>query len=151
MEWIERNNPEKVFMVDSTDVIMLKDPFPNLESGLLYCGYEHGNNMMNKWMWGTQGRFLKIRDWGKTLRENGGHVLLNCGVFGGYTEDVLPFLRTLCAYHDKHSRGLKTSSDMSVFNYVAMKHFKDKIVTGELVTTKFKQNETNEISWFKHK
>jgi hypothetical protein len=81
LEWIERNNPERVFMVDSTDVIMLHNPFGEIKPGKLYCGYEYGNNMMNQWMLTNQGRFLRLPDWQRVMQSNAKHPLLNCGVF----------------------------------------------------------------------
>jgi hypothetical protein len=146
------NHPEytKIFFVDSTDVEMLKNPFDQLKQGVLYVGDER-MKVGNDWMQRTQGQYLKIPDYKTIIDKYKGEPLLNCGIIGGDRETVLRFLGQLTQTHEQYSRNLSSSSDMSVFNYTILKHFKDIIEHGPHVNTRFKQYERNDISWWKHK
>jgi hypothetical protein len=152
-EWIEKNQDivDAVFMVDSTDVEMLRNPFKKIREGVLYCGDEVHNKVENKWMKTTQEPLLKIPDYRSIIEENKDHILLNCGIFGGYKSQVLDYLTKLCMYHSEYSNNVDGSTDMSVFNYTMFKHFKEIYEHGPHVNTKFKFFEYNETSWWKHK
>lgn len=49
-EWMNRNDFEKCWMVDSTDVVLLKDPFKIIAPGKIYVGDEVGMITDNDWM-----------------------------------------------------------------------------------------------------
>lgn len=140
-----------VFMVDSTDVQMLKNPFRNsLEHDVIYCGSEE-RKVENDWMRYTQEQFLNISDYRKIIEANANKRLVNCGICGGRTDIILKFLEKLVEYHQKHSMYLDSSSDMSVFNYTVWKHFSKNLRVGEEINTRFKGNEFNNVAWWKHK
>ncbi|EAQ77165.1 hypothetical protein [Blastopirellula marina] len=153
LDWLEKHRPEKVFMLDIDDVEMWHDPFPHLEKGKLYAGYEYDKNMYHNWMWNRQAKYLAVDDWRQVVqKENGDKRLLNTGIFGGYTEDVIDFLQILTTNHKAYSPGLKTSSDMSLFNYTVLKYgYWDKIGWGSQVASKFKKYEVGGDAWFRHK
>jgi len=109
------------------------------------------NLVNNDWMQRTQGKFLSIPDYDDIITKHKNQTLINCGIIGGDTETVIKFLDQLTYYHDKYSRNLSSSSDMSVFNYTIWKHFKDIISHGIHVNTRFKKYENNNVSWWKHK
>lgn len=152
LDYLKKNkeNISFVFMVDSTDVEMLKNPFPEMKDGLIYVGSEL-QKVGCKWMQENQGQFLKITDYNEIIEKNKNETLINCGIIGGEVSVIINFLEKLTSYHSEYSRNLVSSSDMSIFNYTIWKHFKEKIEYGTKVNTKFKKNERNEVSWWKHK
>lgn len=151
-DWLKDNRPSKLFLVDISDVEMLNDPFPHLTKGVLYSGYEPSQTMTNAWMKRTQARYLNIPDWTETIKANASKPLLNCGVFGGHYEDVLPFLKQLTANHRKYSRNISTSSDTAIYNYTALRHnFYQQITANETVVTPYKKYQTDSTAWFRHK
>lgn len=142
---------ESVFMVDSTDVEMLKNPFDHIKPGVLYVGDEIRSTVGSKWMQRTQGKYLDIPDYLQIISKHRNEVLINCGIIGGDILTVIKFLEQLTEYHARYSKNLTTSSDMSVFNYTVWKHFKNIMNRGPHVNTRFKRNERNKIAWWKHK
>lgn len=142
---------ENVLMVDSTDVMMLKNPFNCMKDDTLYVGYEKGRFVSNRWMRKTQGYFITIPDYPDIIDRYSDNPLLNCGIIGGRANIVNNFLNILTTYHDSYSRYLTSSSDMSVFNYTIHKHFIKNISYGDHVNTEFKKYEFNNHSWWKHK
>lgn len=142
---------EAIFFVDSTDVEVLRDPFDKIRSGFIYIGCEIGMKVNNRWMRTTQIPHVRIPDYDKFMRIYGNNLLLNCGIVGGVKEDVLEFINDLADLHQTYSKGLTASVDMATFNYLCYTKYSDKIVTGINVNTRFKYNEYNTVSMFKHK
>lgn len=142
-----------VFCIDATDVEVLKDPFTKITENRLYTGYEP-STLSNDWLVKNH-RASYLQDF---FSKNSNLTLLNAGVMGGDAIIVQDFIRVLIDYyftncadtlHGKdQSVGL---SDMGLFNYVAYKHFNDKLIFGREVCTSFKAFESNSISYFKHK
>jgi hypothetical protein len=154
LDYLVKNydNINHLFMVDSTDVLMLKSPFESLQDNILYCGSEeYGNKLDNKWMQNSQARYLDIPDYQETINENKDIDLINCGVVGGDVNICLNLLTDLCSNHNNFSKNLQTSSDMAIFNYTLMKKYKLNYEQGLHITTPFKQDIENKISWWKHK
>lgn len=150
-EWLEKNPHKKIFMVDSTDVECLRNPFPEMKEGVIYCGDECDMKVDNYWMRKHQQQHVGATDYRKVISENAKKTLINCGLVGGDYETVTKFLRFLCTCHQRYTKTKINSTDMAMFNYVMWKYFKDIIVTGNFINTKFKYYEYNETSWFKHK
>lgn len=152
LDFLKKNqdNISYVFMVDSTDVEMLKNPFNEIKSDYIYVGSE-SIKVGCKWMKETQGKFLNILDYNQIIEENKNETLINVGIVGGEVSLIINFLEKITYYHSEYSKNLESSSDMSIFNYTIWKHFKEKIKYGREVNTRFKRNERNDVSWWKHK
>lgn len=151
-EYLKSHRFDKIFMVDSTDVMMLKNPFPFVEPSFLYVGEEKNKLVSNKWMKKEQGVNLKnFNDYFITIENYSDSPLLNAGIIGGDYDMVRQFLNFVTLYHSQHSQGLTTSTDMAIFNYTILKHFYRNVVHGDTVTTEFKKYTYNDKSWWKHK
>lgn len=147
---IKHNNYKKIFMVDSTDVIMQKNPFEHINENLLYIGSEFNQIIPHKYL-NKRRHLFDIADWKDVMERHLNSSLLNCGICGGEESIVKQFLKILTDTHEKQSYGIKDSLDMPIFNYILYKYFSDQIVTGNPVHTKFKQYEINDTSWWRHK
>lgn len=144
--------PSRIFMVDSTDVEMLKNPFLHILPNKLYCGSEYDNTISHPYI-NNKKKYFNISDYSVIMNNESDHMLLNCGICGGYTESIIRFLTQLTTYHAVYSRHItKVSLDMPIYNYTLLKHFKNIIEYGSHINTMFKQFETNNTTaWWKHK
>jgi len=140
------------FMTDCTDVELLKMPEP--ERGKIYVGDEPDLIGKSTWLQ-YHHKHPKLQTFYKIYRLN---QMVNAGILGGYVEDVLPFIRSIIDTYIQMLHESATNkvfgpgmTDMGIFNYVAYAQFADKISHGKHVNTRFKANERNDISWFKHK
>lgn len=150
LDYLKSNPFGKVFMTDSTDVEMLRNPFNDMQSGLIYSGYEE-KETDNNWMKSKQEPLLTIPDYRQVI-ESVKEPLLNCGLVGGSYGIVLSVLEKWTSIHNEFTNGILKSTDMSVYNYTLRKHFSNIINFGDHINTKFKQYETeNKTAWFKHK
>lgn len=132
-----------VWCVDATDVSSLRDPFPGMQAGVLYAGWENqvvGCDWMVK-------NHAASRAW---IEANADLPLLNAGVVGGDRDTILTFIgRLLQLWVDaKVSRRSDAAGDMGFFNQAARSM---SVVTGPRITTLFKANQTNDFSLWKHK
>lgn len=151
-EWMRKNTFDKIWMVDSTDVVLLRDPFKIIKSGKLYCGDEYDMLTDNNWMRVHQERYLRIDDYRSVISMHGKERLINCGLVGGCSGVMVGLVNTWANLHKTHTVGLRVSTDMAIFNYVARKYYNDVLVTGEKINTKFKHEEqNNKIAIWKHK
>jgi GT2 family glycosyltransferase len=132
-----------VWLTDGTDVEMLREPWGEMTSGVLYVGYEP-ESISNRWL-ARHHPFYS--DW---IAGNGSSTMLNCGVVGGDRAIVLEFLQDLVrelvrAYG-------RIDYEMGSFNYLLYQpKWIDRICTGPTVVTSFRANERNGHSWWKHK
>lgn len=138
---------DKVFMVDSTDVTMLNNPFPHMQPGKLYVGDEK-EILGCRWvMQRTRTPLLRT-----FVARNSRQPLLNIGLIGGSREDVMLLLHSILShYFDNIHANLV---DMVVFNYVCYTKFKAKIVHGVGITNNiFKSYKPTEsgTEFFLHK
>lgn len=143
-----RTHPEigKVFLVDATDVEVLKDPFPHIDPSMIYVGSE-AIQTWNNWMIVNY-----PQPWIRSvLRQYARYPLLNCGIVGGTRKQVMDLLRHMNTklMDEKLDVG---GTEMGLFNYCVRTYFQGKIVTGNQVHTVFKGYEkNNNFAWFKHK
>lgn len=149
-----RESIGKVFCVDATDVVMIKDPFPHMVYGKLYTGDEP-EALGCQWI-RNHHKHVKLVEF---INTNATLPLLNAGLLGGDVETVIAFLTQLIDFYffaeiDTHYHGRPNCgmTDMATFNYIARTKFSDRLSHGKHVNTKFKANEQdNTIAWFKHK
>lgn len=140
-DWLAAN-PDAGFVwaVDGTDVEMLREPWCDMQPGVLYVGSEL-NTVNNSWLVRHHPSCLPF------IREHRDHRLLNSGLAGGDRDTLLEFTSAMCERFDRRDR-----FDMGAFNETAWTRFADRMVTGGQVHTTFKLNETsNTFAWWKHK
>lgn len=140
----DRRDIKNVFVVDATDVDMVKNPFNHISDNVLYVGDEPEDTIDKPWMLArhrepTVNRFL---------RENGGLPLLNCGVVGGNRKLVMEFCRDMYKYHFEHPQD---QTEMGIFNMLAHSKYAALIEYGRHITSLFKKFERQPNAWFRHK
>lgn len=142
------NTIDNVFCIDSTDVELINIPDWDNIGDKLYCGDEN-EVLQCQWMINHHKDKL-ITDF---ISANANKQLLNAGIVGGNVMLVKEFCRLINNYYSNlFERKVDVSyCDMGAFNYIARTHFADRIVNGGQVCTRFKANEKNDYSWFKHK
>ena len=155
-----RDNPNigRVWCVDGTDVRMLRDPFPEMEEGVLYAGYEP-KTLRDEWMV----KHHPDTTLQKFMKSNPNLPVVNAGVMGGDRATVMLFAQRLVKmfFDDwidfifgwEHGRVHDAQAgDMGCFNYLARTEFADVLSSGPHVTTVFKGEEkSNKTAWWKHK
>jgi hypothetical protein len=150
-QWMNENSFDKAWMVDATDVELLKNPFKTMERGKLYCGDECDMKTDNSWMRKIQEPHFKIADYRKVIEQYASYNLINCGIVGGHHEILVPFIEKWAEIHKTTTVGLTHSTDMAIFNYVARKYYNDFVIQGIEINTRFKYFEYNKVSIWKHK
>jgi len=154
-----RDHPEigRVWCVDGTDVQMTRDPFPEMEPGVLYAGYEP-TTLRDEWMVKhhpdtTLQEFMKV---------NPNLPLVNAGVVGGDRDTVMAVAQAIgkmffddhidWIYGWEHGRvNDQVSGDMGVFQYVVRTRFGDQLSSGPHVTNVFKSGVPSKTAWWQHK
>lgn len=153
-QWLTRNpTVRNVWCVDATDVEMLRDPFPNMEPGVIYVGDESALTNI-PWMRSNHpARFLQ-----GFFAQHFNSPLLNCGLVGGSRENVMEFIREMLTLYAKNRGDVKFNrelsvgeTDMGLFNYVCRTKFASRIEHGPKVNTTFKRYKDNGVAWWKHK
>ena len=132
-----------VWCVDATDVQSLRDPFPDMQPAILYCGWE--NTVVGcPWMLDNH---AGSRSW---IEANSTEPLLNAGVVGADRDTMLTFIgRVLRAWTEARIGGREDKAgDMAYFNRAA---YTMSPVSGPRITTLFKGDERNNWSLWKHK
>lgn len=144
--------PESLFMVDSTDVIMINDPFELLENNKIYCGDESDRKVENQWMRNREKQF-EAPDYRQIIEAVADEQLLNAGICGGHIGICIEFLELLSNYHFQYNKISKSrvSVDMPAFNYTLWKHFRGRLIHGHPINTRFKFYENDTTKWWKHK
>lgn len=151
-EWMNENDFDNIWFVDSTDVTLLKNPFDIIEPNVIYSGDECDMLTENRWMRSNQERYLKIKDYRNVIQNFGGERLLNCGVYGGHKDIIREFIKKQATLHKQYTSGLRYTTDMAVFNYLIRKEYTGRIFHGEQINTKFKYFEQdNKVAIWKHK
>jgi hypothetical protein len=141
-DWLRTVDCDRVWLVDATDVEMLHDPFPHMEPGALYVGSEPTviggpeSNRASAWLYwnhpSTVDWFTAHQDW----------LILNAGIVGGDRATVVPIVEAMAA------AVCDDLTDMGAFNRIVrdVPH-----VTGPIVHTVFRRNETDSPAWWRHK
>lgn len=145
-DYLIENPTDNVWMVDATDVEVLKNPFQIIKPGVLYCGWEK-DVIGCQWMQNHH----KSNFMHNFIKSNIKTPLLNAGVIGGRYDIVMEFLDRLCDMYEILPEKEKDATDMSLFNWVLYSHFLGRFETGLKITTEFKSFKVNNISLFKHK
>lgn len=151
-----RAHPEYHFVwcTDGTDVVMLHEPWAEMEPGKIYVGSEHKTNA-DEWM-AANHHGAAYRQFLEQYRDS---PLLNAGLLGGSRADVMEFAHRIIRlyYRIESQRFWKmetapaTLVDMGAFG-MASRSFGDRIVTGPKVHTIFKTDGVGkENAWWKHK
>lgn len=146
LNYLKKNRHDAVFCTDATDVLMLRAPHPLPEK--IYIGDEYDNQFNNEWLRKTVQPHLKICDYQSVVNDNAHCTLLNAGIVGAQYAKLVEFLVCVQQFMKPEPVHL---TDMGVINYVARTAFASDLVNGTIVNTRFKYNEKNKISWFKHK
>jgi hypothetical protein len=141
-----RAHPEirKVCLVDATDVEMLRDPFPEMQDGVLYVGDED-EKLGNWWMLhNTKSMVLKMY-----FEQHNDKPLLNCGVVCGDRETVMWLCREI--YTKMLNIWRAETVEMPAFNFIIRNLYRGELEHGRKVTSVFKAFEEKSPAWFKHK
>lgn len=160
LDFLKKNQDsiQHLFMTDIADVEVVRNPFKELlftqQPDSLFCGDEE-EKLNNSWMFEhcTHLRAL-VPGFLEFEKENQSQTLLNCGVIGGSIQVIMPFLELLSQIHLEYTISNKTpfTLDMGAFNYIARTYFKERLIHGYPVNTRFKSYEsTREDCWFRHK
>lgn len=145
-EWLINNEDVNyVWLVDATDVELLKNPF-NIHKDILYVGYEN-DVLLNSWLIRNSKADTNMK---KFFSANSQLQLLNCGVIGGHRDIILELLNKYLTYYYLNYEK-RSHVDMPLFNYIMYKYFQGRFVTGKQIVTQFKKNEYNDVSIWKHK
>lgn len=142
-----RNNPcDAVWMIDSTDVEMINNPFTNMDEKLVYIGDEQ-SKVMIPWMLNNhKPQFLQ-----QFFRQYKDKQLLNCGLLGGSYNNMTNFLNKLVKTFCDEKGDIGTF-DMGIVNYTAYTHFNSSLSHGSHVNTVFKAYDNeNKTAWWRHK
>ena len=144
----------RVWCVDGTDVQMMRNPFPEMEHGVLYMGYEP-KTLRDEWML-AQHPDRTLQDW---MKANPSLPIVNMGVVGGDRDIVMSFAQKVVKFYFDdwidfiHGWETKRTGvgDMAVGNYIARTEFSDVLSSGPHVTSVFKAEERKTDAWWKHK
>jgi hypothetical protein len=145
-----RPDIERVFFVDVSDVLILKNPFNFIESGKIYCGDEDSINMKNSWM---MDRYFLLNQPAilNKLSNYANKQIVNAGVLGGDRTLIMEIAEKI-SHLLSISNITSTTVDMCTFNHVLYMDYENKLVHGLPVNTVFKSYDIhNKIAWFCHK
>lgn len=151
-----RDHPEVrwVWCTDGTDVEVLRDPFEDMSTAVLYAGCED-SQVSNYWMKNNH----RAAKFSGLFKRHETDTLLNAGVVGGSREIIHEFAQKMVSlyfdiemdrFHKVELPGREVG-DMAAFNYVAYEHFGSRLSFGPHITTEFKAYEDNGTAKFKHK
>ncbi|MDY0199249.1 MAG: hypothetical protein RBR68_15700 [Tenuifilaceae bacterium] len=133
-----------VWITDSTDTELLKNPFPYMEKEILYIGYL-GVSVNIGWM---QQRHPSMREW---LYNNRDKPRLMAGTVGGSRDIMIRLIvRILRAYEIFRSNETPLVLDMGPFNY-AVHEYNLPYVTGSQICNEFKTYDRKGPGWWRHK
>jgi hypothetical protein len=149
---------EYIFFTDIGDVEVINNPFIQplfLQNPItIFCGDEP-KLLNNEWMMEHSNHLRnRIEDYANYEESFKNSTLLNCGVVGGYTNIIQPFINDLCQIHQKYNADNSTpyTGDMGAFNYLIRIKYNQNILHGKPINTTFKAYESDRKDcWFRHK
>lgn len=148
-----RHRYDKVFCIDATDIEVLHEPDWANIGDILYVGDED-EQVACKWLKDKHPNPV----FADLFSRYGSHQLLNAGIIGGSVDSLIEFTRQLIdcyvfAKEAEHSQKKAAGdyTDMAMFNYILYTNFMGQFHHGRQVNTRFKGDERNSYSWFKHK
>jgi hypothetical protein len=146
----------QLFVVDTTDVEMLRNPFGEVDPDTLYVGSQ--SDQLLEYHVRRSGRDKVWQDW---LRkpDQWQRQLLNPGVIGGERAIVLEMISSMVEKWalnwidaQNGTDRLTGSYEMAYFNLIGYEEFADRLVFGPAVTTHFDAFDVdNQVAWFRHK
>ena len=147
----ERKEIKRVFFIDVSDVIILKNPFEYIVPDKIYCGDEENINIKNNWMTHRYD-LLKNPEVDEKIINYLNKKILNAGILGGERNYLIGITKKMAEMLD-FSKITHTTVDMCIINHVLYTYTKkDMLIHGLPVNTIFRRNEiNNEVAWFKHK
>ncbi len=146
------------FVTDVADVVVVKNPFTAElflnNPATIFCGDEP-KKLGNEWMLDHATHLRNnIADYAGYEATFKNETLLNCGIIGGHTAALHPFLEKLMLLHLHYNQHNPTAytGDMGAFNYLVRTQHNSSLCHGQPVNTVFKGYEMNrEDCWFRHK
>lgn len=141
-DYLLKSEAKLVFCVDSTDVVMLHDPFTEIDNQHIYVGDEReklGNN------WVSEHHPVLGNVFGGSQLP-----LLNLGVLGGSPSLLIPLMFDFKVLYMMFGEALG-QTDMAAFNLLLHTKYKDIVVHGAPVNTQFKKFETETLAYWQHK
>jgi hypothetical protein len=127
--------------VDATDVLMLNDPFGQMQPDTLYSGWE-GTVVGCDWV---RAHCHTVSHW---VDAHANEMLLNCGVVGGDRATLMNVCRRMIDMWAQY--GGDPLQETAWFNMVARDHH--NLATGPPVTTVYKNHSTGDPhAWWAHK
>lgn len=151
---VENPTIEYVAMTDISDVVVIKDCFPLIESNknVIFIGQENAQIGDNLWF----NEYLNYL--GNVYEElppffHKEKTILNCGILCGHRIVVLEFLSLMLKLfqHFYEIYPTKRPLDMYIVNYVAYTYFSNRLYNGKDLNTKFGHYEFDKVKFFKHK
>ncbi len=155
---------ENVFFTDITDVLVLKNPFPEMQAHVdkVFCGDEakFDNKPIDiswNWMHNRWELLRKIQPAdkhyaiGEFLSKHGKKAVLNAGLLGGNKMLIIDVVRRMEEFLDRFNVH-EATVDMNALNYILYSYFEKSLIHGSPVNTEFwTEDWSNKICWFKHK
>lgn len=139
-------NIDYVWVVDSTDVVLLKDPFNFMKKKTIYCGFaEPGETLGSLWMINNHPFHYK---W---LINNKEKLFLNDGVVGSDRKTMINLCDNILDIYSKSIVSKKELLfDLSAFNYLVYNDTKINLITDNIVSD-FKKYDLNSSAIWRHK
>jgi len=154
---LQSHTINNIFFTDSSDVIVLKNPFEEKlylnNPTTIFCGDEPAI-LDNEWMQQHSQHFRnKIPGYAAYETKYKNETLLNCGIMGGSILVMHPFIEQLVLIPQQYNSDNKTAytGDMGAFNYLIRTRYNNKVINGYPVNTIFKNYSNDKSCWFKHK
>lgn len=148
LRWLYDNQHilDWVWLTDGSDVTMLREPWGQMEEGVLYLGSEV-MLVGCDWMQNVNHHPTPIEQ--MFVDSHRDSKLLNAGLVGGHVTTVMTFLTSLLVQWAE--AGFPAKSDMAIFNLTAYCDAPGRVITGEQVHTTFWANADNGTAWWQHK
>ena len=148
---------KKVFCLDISDVIILKNPFELMDPDKVYCGDEECLNKDNFWMM-ERFNWMKHPEVTDHMHEYVNNKVLNCGIVGGNRENMLEITNKMGTVL-KESNIQNTTVDMAAINAILYRYYNNKLVHGHPLNTKYRggafpfrgQDNGKDTAWIQHK